>query len=94
VHPSHRLHGVARQLTNWGLAKADEKRLDTYVTALPFAVPFYHKCGFVVVEEFNVNLGVDAEEPASEQWKRWATDDLRVIMMVRRCGEEAAVKED
>jgi hypothetical protein len=55
---------------------------------------FYQKCGFDVVDEFNVDLSVGEGETASEQWEEWAADDLRVIMMVRRYGAEIAVKKN
>ncbi|KAF2690658.1 hypothetical protein K458DRAFT_61488 [Lentithecium fluviatile CBS 122367] len=78
VHPSHCRHGVGRMLIDWGIKKADELEIEVVVVSVPFAVPVYSRSGFVCDAWIEVDVIV---EETSEQWKEWAGEDLRAVLM-------------
>lgn len=54
-------------LVNWGVQKADELGLETFIEAAEPGVPLYLRHGFQVVDYHWIDPKV--EEP-SEEWKR------------------------
>jgi GNAT superfamily N-acetyltransferase len=48
THPGHQRRGAGRLLLDWGLKKADEEGLVTYLDATRVAKPIYEKGGFEV----------------------------------------------
>ncbi|CAG9978421.1 unnamed protein product [Clonostachys byssicola] len=49
VSPKFQRRGVARQLMNWGIAKADQEALPVYLSATPAGKPLYERLGFRTV---------------------------------------------
>lgn len=50
THPDHRGKGAAKVMLDWGLQRADEMGLVTYLDATTMAKPIYEKRGFVVIK--------------------------------------------
>lgn len=50
THPDQQGRGAAKMLLDWGLKKADEEGLVTYLTSASGARPIYEKRGFVLVK--------------------------------------------
>lgn len=46
VHPSYQGQGLASKLLKWGLARADEERVETYLSSSPEGKRLYEKNGF------------------------------------------------
>ncbi|KAL8808964.1 MAG: hypothetical protein Q9223_003747 [Gallowayella weberi] len=67
VHPDHRRRGVGSLLVDWGVKKADELGLETFIEAAEPGVPLYLSHGFGAMDEFWVDPKV--EDP-SEEWKQ------------------------
>jgi len=54
--PKFQRRGAASQLVNWGLQKADELNLPTYLESSPSAHHFYQKLGFKDLQAFSLDL--------------------------------------
>ncbi|EAW20217.1 GNAT family N-acetyltransferase [Aspergillus fischeri NRRL 181] len=54
TRPEYAGQGLASRLLRWGLERADEVGLETYLSASPVGRPLYEKFGFRVVEEREV----------------------------------------
>ncbi|KAF7182945.1 hypothetical protein CNMCM7691_002689 [Aspergillus felis] len=52
--PAYHGRGLASRLLRWGLERADEEGLETYLSASPSGRPLYEKYGFRLVEEREV----------------------------------------
>jgi GNAT superfamily N-acetyltransferase len=50
VHPDYQRRGIARQLLQWGLERADSERLVSYLNARPQARRLYENGGFKTVD--------------------------------------------
>jgi GNAT superfamily N-acetyltransferase len=50
VHPDHQHRGIARQLLQWGLDRADSEKLISYLNGRPHARRLYEKAGFTAVD--------------------------------------------
>ena len=46
VHPEYRRRGVGRLLMAWGINKADEMGLESYIDATEAGMPLYETCGY------------------------------------------------
>ncbi|KAL8687268.1 MAG: hypothetical protein Q9218_006507 [Villophora microphyllina] len=89
VHPEWRRRGAGSMLVNWGVQKANELKLDTFIEAAEPGIPLYLKHGF----EVNDYHWIDPKlENPSEQWKelkeklppiRWAFMHRRAPSMAR-----------
>ncbi|KAK4985885.1 hypothetical protein LTR50_005674 [Elasticomyces elasticus] len=51
THPEYRRQGVGSLIMNWGLERADELGLDTFIEATKEGKPCYESFGFKVVDE-------------------------------------------
>ena len=91
MHPDARGRGIGKLLINWGIQKSDELGLEACIESVPFAVPFYEKCGFGTLDELKPDLEV---ENPSGQWKKWAGEDLRVILCWRPVGRDFDAERD
>ncbi|XXH02252.1 hypothetical protein Hte_008621 [Hypoxylon texense] len=91
VHPNYRNRGIGRLLTNWGIQKSDELKLETCVESVPFAVPIYERYGFGNMDGLNPDMAISNP---SEMWKQYAADDLRVFLMWRPVGHDYRAGED
>ncbi|KAI4231319.1 MAG: hypothetical protein L6R40_007764 [Gallowayella cf. fulva] len=67
VHPDHRRRGVGSLLVKWGIQKADELGLETFIEAAEPGVPLYLSHGFGAMDEFCIDPKVP--EPSLE-WKQ------------------------
>ncbi|KAF6806378.1 hypothetical protein CSOJ01_08873 [Colletotrichum sojae] len=54
--PAHQRRGVGRQLMEWGLDEAARAGLPAYLVASPDGYPLYVRCGFVDVEEVQMDF--------------------------------------
>ncbi|RHZ60847.1 hypothetical protein CDV55_105960 [Aspergillus turcosus] len=54
TRPGYHGRGLASRLLRWGLERADEVGLETYLSSSPAGRPLYEKYGFRVVEEREV----------------------------------------
>jgi GNAT superfamily N-acetyltransferase len=57
TRPEYAGRGLASRLLRWGLERADEVGLETYLSASPLGRPLYEKFGFRLVEEREVAGG-------------------------------------
>ncbi|KAF2090810.1 acyl-CoA N-acyltransferase [Saccharata proteae CBS 121410] len=55
--PAHGRKGAGTMLLRWGLERADEAGLETFLEATPMARGLYERWGFVVVERCGFELG-------------------------------------
>ena len=85
VHPEYRLHGLGRDLIEWGTHKADELGVETIIVSVPFAAPVYEKTGFGRIEQIDIDFNVF--DP-SEKWKEYQSEDLRAFLMWRPAGRD------
>ncbi|KAF2729582.1 hypothetical protein EJ04DRAFT_502097 [Polyplosphaeria fusca] len=66
VHPDYRLKGVGTLLTTWGVEKADELQIESFIEASDMGRGLYQRFGFVVVSTDHANA--ERESPP-EQWE-------------------------
>ena len=54
THPDFNGRGIGSKLLKWGLEKADQDNLETYLSASPLGRPLYEKNGFNLlhIDEF------------------------------------------
>jgi len=64
THPKHRRRGVGRLLMEWGIEKADELGLPSYIEATDIGLRLYESCGFKV--EGDIDLDATVENPSEE----------------------------
>ncbi|RHZ47810.1 GNAT family N-acetyltransferase [Aspergillus thermomutatus] len=57
THPAYHGRGLASRLLRWGLERAEEAGLETYLSSSPAGRPLYEKYGFRLVEEREVVAG-------------------------------------
>ncbi|KAJ5455595.1 uncharacterized protein N7458_003859 [Penicillium daleae] len=50
VHPSYQGRGLASKLLRWGLARADEEGVETYLSSSPAGRPLYERNGFQLLD--------------------------------------------
>lgn len=51
VHPSYQRRGLASKLLHWGLKRADQEGVETYLAASPDGKPVYERNGFELVDK-------------------------------------------
>lgn len=56
--PEYRKNGVGSLLMEWGLIQANEKGMDIWIEAVPSAVSFYERHGFVPQETIHLSPGI------------------------------------
>ncbi|KAH7325836.1 acyl-CoA N-acyltransferase [Stachybotrys elegans] len=66
THPEYRRRGVAQQLLDAGLAKADALGLETYLDSTPPGRPLYEVNGFEYVQE---NPNIPHNDHPDEKWQ-------------------------
>jgi GNAT superfamily N-acetyltransferase len=64
THPKHRRRGVGQLLMEWGIKKADELGLPSYIEATDIGLRLYEASGFRV--EGEIDLDATAENPSEE----------------------------
>jgi GNAT superfamily N-acetyltransferase len=64
THPKHRRRGVGRLLMEWGIKKADELGLPSYIEATDIGLKLYEANGFKV--EGELDLDASTENPSAE----------------------------
>lgn len=57
THPNYNGRGLGSQLLRWGLHRADEAGVDTFLASTPQGRRLYEKYGFQVVKEYEVVEG-------------------------------------
>jgi GNAT superfamily N-acetyltransferase len=67
VHPFHRGRGVGALLMSWGVKKADEMRVESFLESTLIGKHLYEKFGFVVVTTEEAQT--DSKD-ASEKWRQ------------------------
>lgn len=72
THPEHRGKGVASLVMEWGLERADELGLETYIEATDVGKPVYEKFGFDAIEMSELHL----EKQTTEEGKKVEADLL------------------
>lgn len=55
VIPAYRHRGIAKQLTEWGLARADEIGLDTWANSNPITRDLFAQYGFECAREMSID---------------------------------------
>ncbi|KAF1995860.1 hypothetical protein P154DRAFT_525963 [Amniculicola lignicola CBS 123094] len=50
THPDHERRGAGSMIVKWGVEKADELNIETYLNSSKIARPLYERHGFVLVE--------------------------------------------
>lgn len=66
THPKYRRRGVAQQIMDWGMKKADDLGLEFFLDATPPGKPLYEANGFVCVEE---NVTAPTMDNPDDKWK-------------------------
>ena len=74
VHPGFRRRGIGKLLLQWGLVKADERGLETYIDATESGRPLYEGLGFVAAPSVTVDF--TAPQPPGEIWQRLQAECL------------------
>lgn len=64
TQPKHRRRGVGRLLMEWGIKKADELGLPSYIEATDIGLKLYEAYGFKV--EGELDLDATTENPSEE----------------------------
>ena len=67
VHPEYRRRGIGRLLMAWGVNKADEMGLESYIDATEAGIPLYEMCGYVKASRVDFNASKDEPSP---QWNK------------------------
>jgi GNAT superfamily N-acetyltransferase len=67
VHPAHRRKGVGALLMSWGVERADEMKMESFLEGTLIGRHLYEKFGFVVV---STEEAVTDVENASERWRQ------------------------
>ncbi|KAI0376720.1 acyl-CoA N-acyltransferase [Hypomontagnella monticulosa] len=57
VRREYQGRGIGKQLLQWGLVKADEAKLESFLAASPAGAPLYAKYGFELVEAILLDEG-------------------------------------
>ncbi|ORY18371.1 hypothetical protein BCR34DRAFT_654405 [Clohesyomyces aquaticus] len=65
-HTHYRKQGIGRMLVSWGVEKADEMQLESFLEATDMGQHLYRKFGFVVVSTESASADTDA---LSEEWE-------------------------
>jgi len=76
--PKYQNQGAASKLLTWGLERADNRGLATYVEGTPAGLKLYEKFGFKQVAQFRLELAP------------WSEGNHFNICMVRRTAKEDA----
>ncbi|KAI1337251.1 hypothetical protein F5Y15DRAFT_418017 [Xylariaceae sp. FL0016] len=66
THPNYRRRGVAQQLLNWGMNKADEMSVEMFLDSTPVGKPLYEANKFHVVEKTVI---VPQTQSPDQGWK-------------------------
>ena len=53
VHPAYQGKGLASKILQWGISRADERRVEIFLSASPQGKPLYEKHGFRSVGAIN-----------------------------------------
>lgn len=61
VRRGSRRQGAGQQLLRWGLSKADQDGVETFLAASPAGVPLYEKNGFKIMEQVLLDEGTRLE---------------------------------
>jgi len=64
THPKHRRRGVGKLLMEWGIQKADELGLPSYIEATDIGLKLYEAHGFKV--EGEIDLDATVENPSED----------------------------
>lgn len=67
VHPDHRRRGVGNLLVGWGIKKADEMGVESFVESTVNGEPLYKRHGFANMNDFNLK---PSHPNPGEEWKR------------------------
>ncbi|KAG7005853.1 hypothetical protein G7Y79_00017g042350 [Physcia stellaris] len=73
VHPEYRRKGVGRLLLSWGIEKADELGLESYIDATDQGIPLYEAHGYVKAAGVNFHAEQEKRSP------RW--HELRGVLL-------------
>ncbi|MCK5126591.1 MAG: GNAT family N-acetyltransferase [candidate division Zixibacteria bacterium] len=65
THEDYRLKGLNRSLTEKAVAWAEKEHDFFYLFSDVDAIPFYHKCGFRPIKEYNFSTPVEGRPPLS-----------------------------
>ncbi|KAJ5174799.1 uncharacterized protein N7482_000676 [Penicillium canariense] len=84
--PEYRQRGIGHLLMQWGLQKADEKGIDTWIEAAPPAVPFYQRHGFIQKEvtQLQPQRPDGLSEKVAAEWDA-AVESILPITAVTMC---------
>ncbi|KAF2491930.1 acyl-CoA N-acyltransferase [Lophium mytilinum] len=66
THPAHHRRGAGAILTQWGLERADNEGLETYLEASTMGQPLYEKYGFRPIKTLSFDLGEFGGEGVQE----------------------------
>ena len=73
VHPNHRRRGAGALMMKWGMDKAKEMNVETFVEATDPGKPLYEKFGLRVMYVAHL----DGNNPdASDEWRKMASELL------------------
>jgi GNAT superfamily N-acetyltransferase len=70
THPKHRRRGAGRLFMEWGVKKADELRVESFIEATDEGVLLYENYGYRVMEPFVMDAKPENGEELDEGWKR------------------------
>ncbi|KAK5993516.1 hypothetical protein PT974_06948 [Cladobotryum mycophilum] len=70
THPDHRRRGVGRMLMEWGIQKADDKGLETYIDATDIGRQLYRPWGFIDGASTEFSLASFAATPRRQELEK------------------------
>lgn len=73
VLPEYRRRGVGSLIMNWGVKKADELQLDSFLESTDLGGALYRNFGFIEVDRTEVDMTIS--DP-SEEWKDMEKQNL------------------
>ncbi|KAL9622197.1 MAG: hypothetical protein Q9160_003380 [Pyrenula sp. 1 TL-2023] len=70
VHPQYRRRGIGSMMVKWGLEKADERGVETYIDAFAEGLPLYKTYGFLADKSHS--LDPSPAKPTERWWNEIA----------------------
>lgn len=80
THPEHQRKGIGRAMMDWGLAKADQLGLESWLDASAFGFPLYQSVGFLAYGSNNVEVQMP-DEYTQDQEARAEWEQCQKIML-------------
>ena len=71
THPGYQRKGVGKLIMDWGVKRAVDLDIETWLDASPFGKGLYEQFGFTTVEQLNIT---PQQDPPNEAWAKVKSD--------------------